>query len=243
MYTNEIRDIIEEVSAGTSIDTAVQQLVSIKEKLGFDDVVYLILDHPNLNSPAPKTICTYDQSWINHYYDNDFFNADPIVRTSQHHNTPFAWRNIRCTPNEKTFMNVSKEFGIGHNGFSIPIRHGQNEFALLSVSSSGSDSLWADLEQESIPILKMFAHYYHNKFVDYLHTDNAPLPPVTHLTDREKECLLWTARGKNSWEIAQILNISERTVTFHITNVCKKMDVPNKLVAVVQAMKEKLILL
>jgi DNA-binding CsgD family transcriptional regulator len=34
------------------------------------------------------------------------------------------------------------------------------------------------------------------------------------LSEREKACLLWTARGKSSWEIGRILSISENTVAF-----------------------------
>src|SRR5690242_11325659 len=37
-----------------------------------------------------------------------------------------------------------------------------------------------------------------------------------NLTDREIETLTWSARGKTSNEIAQILGLSKRTVDFHI---------------------------
>jgi LuxR family transcriptional regulator, activator of conjugal transfer of Ti plasmids len=43
------------------------------------------------------------------------------------------------------------------------------------------------------------------------------------LSEREKACLSWTALGKSSWEIGQILHISENTVIFHIENAMKKL--------------------
>ena len=55
------------------------------------------------------------------------------------------------------------------------------------------------------------------------------------LTDREIEVLRWTADGKTASEIADILNISERTANFHIANAITKLNAPNKTAAVVRA--------
>jgi len=56
------------------------------------------------------------------------------------------------------------------------------------------------------------------------------------LTSREKECLSWTAAGKTSWEISQILRLSESTITFHLKNAIQKMDVTNRSQAVAKAL-------
>ncbi|WP_321492070.1 LuxR C-terminal-related transcriptional regulator [uncultured Desulfobacter sp.] len=53
-----------------------------------------------------------------------------------------------------------------------------------------------------------------------------------NLTPRETEILSWTAAGKTAWEISQILNISQRTVEFHMGNVLKKLDAVNACQAV-----------
>lgn len=55
------------------------------------------------------------------------------------------------------------------------------------------------------------------------------------LSEREVEVLRWTADGKTSADISDILLISERTVNFHINNTMKKMNTPNKTATVVQA--------
>ncbi len=62
-----------------------------------------------------------------------------------------------------------------------------------------------------------------------------------NLTDREKECLLWAAEGKTGWEIANIVNISERTVTFHLQNAAHKMGVVNRQQAISRALSMGLI--
>ena len=61
------------------------------------------------------------------------------------------------------------------------------------------------------------------------------------LSDREKECLNWTALGKSSWSIGQILGISESTVNFHIKNVMKKLKTHSRTAAAVKAMNLGLI--
>ncbi|MHB8446439.1 MAG: response regulator [Rudaea sp.] len=61
------------------------------------------------------------------------------------------------------------------------------------------------------------------------------------LTEREREVLRWTAVGKTVSEIAATLGISARTVTFHITNILRKLDAANKTEAVSKAMALDLI--
>jgi LuxR family quorum-sensing system transcriptional regulator CciR len=55
------------------------------------------------------------------------------------------------------------------------------------------------------------------------------------LSEREQACLLWTARGKSSWEIGRILSISENTVTFHIKNAMRKLGSHSRTLAALKA--------
>jgi DNA-binding NarL/FixJ family response regulator len=61
------------------------------------------------------------------------------------------------------------------------------------------------------------------------------------LNEREIECLTWSARGKTSPEIAEIVSISKRTVNFHIENACRKLNVATRTEAVVKATSGRLI--
>jgi len=64
----------------------------------------------------------------------------------------------------------------------------------------------------------------------------AALPTGSRLRGlREKEVLRWTAEGKTAYEIGQILQVSERTVNFHINNVVNKLGASNKTQAAVKA--------
>ncbi|WP_125783143.1 helix-turn-helix transcriptional regulator [Pseudoalteromonas rubra] len=61
------------------------------------------------------------------------------------------------------------------------------------------------------------------------------------ITSREKDCLLWASEGKTSWEISQILGISERTVNFHLTNCIEKTQSANRQQAIVKCLINNII--
>jgi DNA-binding NarL/FixJ family response regulator len=65
--------------------------------------------------------------------------------------------------------------------------------------------------------------------------------PVPHLTAREKEVLAALARGLQNKEIAQLLQISERTVKFHISGMLSKLAVGNRTELVASAARLGLI--
>lgn len=66
---------------------------------------------------------------------------------------------------------------------------------------------------------------------------------IESLTRRELEVLIQLANGSFNKEIATSLNISERTVKNHISNIFKKIDVNDRTQAAVFAIKNDLITL
>ncbi|HXC26464.1 MAG TPA: response regulator transcription factor [Stellaceae bacterium] len=66
-------------------------------------------------------------------------------------------------------------------------------------------------------------------------TRNDIWPNDVRLSDREVETLTWAARGKTSAEIAVILNLTKRTVDFHVDNARSKLGVTTRIQAVVKA--------
>ena len=66
---------------------------------------------------------------------------------------------------------------------------------------------------------------------------------IDTLTSRELEVLIQVANGMINKEIATSLNISERTVKNHISNIFKKIDVSDRTQAAVFAIKNNIITL
>ena len=73
-----------------------------------------------------------------------------------------------------------------------------------------------------------------------------PSPLLTFdepLTDREAEVLLLVARGLSNQEVASRLDIRERTVSTHVSNILNKLHLANRTQATLYALKEGLITL
>lgn len=82
-----------------------------------------------------------------------------------------------------------------------------------------------------------------NKIETYISGENTEKEQNTGertLTKREKEILILIARGLLNKEIANELNITERTVKNHISNLFKKINVYDRTQAAVYAIKNKI---
>jgi DNA-binding CsgD family transcriptional regulator len=57
------------------------------------------------------------------------------------------------------------------------------------------------------------------------------------VTEREAEVLLWIARGKSNRDIAEILDLSPRTVNKHLEQIYAKLGVENRASAAALAVR------
>jgi DNA-binding CsgD family transcriptional regulator len=60
--------------------------------------------------------------------------------------------------------------------------------------------------------------------------------PMPVLTDRQRDCVLWAARGKGDWEISRILGVSEETVARHIKQACERYGVNKRTLLAIRTL-------
>ena len=70
---------------------------------------------------------------------------------------------------------------------------------------------------------------------------NEVWPKLVMLNDREIDTLTWVARGKTSVQIAEILELSKRTVDFHLDNARVKLGAATRTQAAIKAAVGRLI--
>jgi DNA-binding NarL/FixJ family response regulator len=70
---------------------------------------------------------------------------------------------------------------------------------------------------------------------------NEVWPKLVMLNDREIDTLTWVARGKTSAQIAEILELSKRTVDFHLDNARLKLGAATRTQAAIKAAVGRLI--
>jgi len=63
------------------------------------------------------------------------------------------------------------------------------------------------------------------------------VPTASPLTARQLECLAWISEGKSSTDIGAILDISPRTVDYHVAEICRRLGVRTRMQAVKQAVR------
>jgi DNA-binding NarL/FixJ family response regulator len=70
---------------------------------------------------------------------------------------------------------------------------------------------------------------------------NETWPKLIALNDREIETLTWVARGKTSAQIATMLDLSKRTIDFHLDNARVKLGAATRTQAAIKAAVGRLI--
>lgn len=121
---------------------------------------------------------------------------------------------------------LAKAIDIGANGYILKDSESAELKKAISVVMSGENYIQPSL----IPAL--------NSRLLKRDTDK---DKIESMTRREMEVLVLTANGMFNKEIATTLNISERTVKNHLSNIFKKIEVADRTQAAVFAIRNGLI--
>jgi DNA-binding CsgD family transcriptional regulator len=209
--------------------------------MGFSKFGYLALLRPRAPATPLSVVSTLSEDWIRRYTERGYQNFDPVCIAAAKSPVPFAWLTSDlaqgASKQQRQVLGERAEFGV-RNGITVPIRGPAGAFAILTVTADVPDHefhrLWLECRDE----LHVLTLYYHAQIEKHL---LRPAPCECRLTDRERDCLIWSARGKTAWETSEILGISEETVQFHLKNAMHKLGVHTKTHAVVKAILDGLI--
>jgi len=226
-----------------SLSALFELLVNCAADEGFGEVAYgaLTYDEPVRlpGHPMPAIASNFPAHWRDRYFERKYYEVDPVVRRTPTFSKPFVWDQLVKTEqlqaSERLVMDESREAGLKH-GISVPLFGPSGRVSVLSFASGfeGADPLhWMSR-------LNVLAWQFHVAFRE-LAQPAEYVKPTIELSDRERDCLQWTAEGKSSWGIGTILNISENTVNFHIKKAMRKLNTTNRTVAVVKAIRLNLI--
>ena len=182
----------------------------------------------------------YPDNWVEHYFDQGFNNSDPVLAYCSKHIIPLEWHELALPLSSQAIrvMHEGGEFGL-KTGITMPVHSPHGELGVLSFALNKNNKSAHDITQHAKPYIQMLAAHLHEavRRVSGLLDNNGKLP----LTLREQECLRWAADGKTSWEIAQLLRMSERTVNFHLNNAMLKLEVCSRQHAIAKSTLQGLI--
>ena len=198
--------------------------------LGFEQCAYGLRLPLPFTKPQTLMLNNYDSRWSLRYKEMGYLDVDPTVRIGRRSNFPIVWSDeiFRGAPQ---FWSEARSFGLTV-GWAQSCFDGDGAVGLLSVSRSHEALTHAELMAKE-PKLRWLVNIGHTALSLALGRNVASTPAT--LTKREIEVLQWTADGKTSSEIGNILSVSTNTINFHIQNATTKLEVANKAAAVAKA--------
>ncbi|PWI33457.1 transcriptional regulator [Vibrio albus] len=232
----KLYELITDTDTCTSLKDLNNIINNSLDIIGYEYYLVGISTPISITKSHSGIIDNYPYEWRKTYDNNDLKEIDPIFLYSTKNSKPILWEdpNIKnITHNMNSDINVMEEAKKYHlsNGVTIPIHATGGTFGMCSFANRDNTLGYFDMaiiaSQTLSPVI---ISCFHN---DPSFKNTVPEPPA--LTNREVECLKWSAEGKTAWEIAKISNCSERTVVFHLTNVCEKLNASNKYQAISKA--------
>lgn len=208
-------------------------LVEIARELGYR--YFALTHHLDVGkSSAAIRIHNYPDAWAEWFDAQGLGRTDPVHRASHMTNVGFPWskldRLIPLTARDHQILDSARAQGIG-DGFTVP--------AHVPGEAHGSVSFAADagapLDGAHFPLIQLVGAFAFEA-ARRIRRLREPPPLLPRLTERQRECLTWVARGKSDWEISRILGVSHETVIQHLKEARERYGVGKRTPLTVHAL-------
>lgn len=224
-FVRDVRDLdSEEALAGA--------LADVCRDLGFR--YFALTHHVDVRrTSAAIRIHNYPEGWAEWFDERSLGLTDPVHRATNVTSVGFAWSRlpdmIALTPEDRRILDLARREGIGE-GFTVPAHvpgeaHGSCSFACVA----GEPFL-----DQHLPLLQLVGAFAFEA-ARAMRRRQLSKGPV-QLTDRQRECVMWAARGKSDWEIAKVLGVSEATVGEHLRHAYERYGVGKRTLVAVHAL-------
>ncbi len=228
--------ILEELEQAEELGALQIAIEALRDHYGIDHVVYHWVD-----SAGEQYGCgTYSDVWKRRYLDQNYLRVDPVIIGCFQRFHPVDWKRLDWSSKAaRAFHAEAIANGVGNQGFSVPIRGPNGQFALFTVSHSCDDPTWAEWTNTHRRDLILIAHYFNEKALDF-EPDRAPEQGQA-LSPREVDAMTLLAVGYSRAQVADTLSISEHTLRVYIESARFKLGAMNTTHAVARAMSRGLI--
>lgn len=206
-------------------------------ELGFD--YFALVNHIRFGQPTIGYVrlTNYPLEWLAVVRERDQ-RLDPVLRAAERAPSGFNWNRIetmiRLTTEEKAVLQQARDHGVG-DGFTVP-NHIPGEVFGSSHFAVTDDHIFPDGSVAAAQALGNFAFEAARRLIaDRIIKSEEYIVPAP-LSDRQRECLLFVARGKSDSVIAQLLDIRPKTVNEHIEAAKRRYAVASRSQLLVRAL-------
>ncbi|MGB0797902.1 MAG: helix-turn-helix transcriptional regulator [Planktomarina sp.] len=224
---------MERLEAASELADLQQSSEDLRDLLGIDHVVY----HWVSASGQQYGCGTYQPAWVERYVERDYLRVDPVVIGCYKRFHPVDWGRLDWSSKPaRAFQSEAIEHGVGNQGYSIPIRGPNGQFALFTVSHNSDDEWWGEFTDKNRRDLILVAHMFNQKALEF--EGSAHSGPRKPLSPREVDTMTLLAVGYSRAQVAQSLSISEHTLRVYIESARFKLGAMNTTHAVARAMSQ-----
>lgn len=230
-----INDFIAEVDATQTVTALGGALSAMTRRMGYD--FFALTHHVEVQraDDAAIRLHNYPDSWVNYFDDHRLAVSDPIHRASQATSIGFRWRDVGrlvvLTGADRAILAAARDQGIG-DGFTVPANVPGELHGSCSFATSGDRVM----PETNIPLAQLVGAFAFEG-ARRLRDRRTRRPPVA-LTDRQRDCLVWIARGKTDWEVGRILGLRQDTVVQHIKDARERYGVSKRTTLLIRALRD-----
>lgn len=207
--------------------------------LGYEQTLLAIF--PDRDTPVEVEYAflhsNYSTEWLDRYHAQKLGHVDPVATHCARKSTPLVWSpDIFSARKQKEMYEEASGHGL-RSGVTLPIHGARGEMGILCFVNDAKPSKNCQHNiNRTLPELSYFRDFIFESSLQFMKPSNQTREAVS-VTRCELECLKWSAAGKSSWIIGQILNCTEATVNFHFGNIRRKFNTTSRQHAVVKAIK------
>jgi DNA-binding CsgD family transcriptional regulator len=232
MSNHQVEDFIHTTQHCVSDEILDHIYMNTLMQLGFDQFTHSYYRKNDFTAHQHDLFTPQLLPWHQHFLNESYEEIDDIGEKARANIFPIIWDLHQeykgAKGKKKKMITEALDFNLS-TGISIPIHDLNNETSLLVIHDQNIKHQFNN--KPYLPmIFQQLAFYYHNRLSHFIHIKKNTVNSC--LTPREIECLNLTAQFKTAKEIARQLNISSRTVGFHIENANKKLGAKNKFEAI-----------
>jgi DNA-binding CsgD family transcriptional regulator len=225
---------LKQLAGTTDLETAYVSALGFAKNIGFKYFAFTATYKTENNQANTVQWNNFPTNWNEEYEQKQLSAMDPIVALCNQGMLPVLWTKelFNAVP---SYWESLKAKGLRH-GWSQSVHDEHSGLcSIMSMARSHRAITVAELYANlgfSIFIIRHI-HAIIGRSLPKQRTERSP----PSLSSREIDVLKLAAAGKTADESAKILNLSPRTIHFHIQSAIEKLGVHNKISAIIAAIK------
>lgn len=176
-------------------------LEAMTRDMGF--AYFALTHHTHPSRDTSIRLANYPLDWVEYFDANGLGASDPVHRASHMTSVGFVWSNlpglIDLTPRDPEVLALAERRGIG-DGFTIPAHVPGEATGSCSFATAHGQAL----DPDQLPLAQLVGAFAFEAARRVWEVRQPASDPRPRLTDRQRDCVIWAARGKSDWEILDV---------------------------------------